>query len=449
MPEMERNYYDLTHFVHQCGEIGRLQTLMTVPTLPGDSFSVSLDGIIRLAPLRKEVVQESQVDLFAFWVPYRHIYGSAWNTLVQEGIDASYASLPTTTLAAAERNAAFLLQPFAPASLPAWLLRGYNQIWDRYFRVPSLDPLASDDYYPTGATPDADRSRLYGYRCARLRHPTNIGLRTDTANPLQPWRDLDSADYTYSAPISGPNAVIDLRSLEQVKGRYESELETTWFTERYTDLLNRKWGSSVNIDADERPELVWRETFRLGGHDVDGTADANLGQFTGKTVGGFQMNIPRRYFPEHGTLWVMALIRWPTIYDQEIHPLTRVARWTPEYVLGDPDIFQTRPPQYSEGADWNAGGAGTYSDIQEAFGNHYRVHNNFVHRNFQSLPGYPFLGWGAGPAFGTTNWYYAVGDNDDVFQTSQLGHWALHCRAGVEALRYVPDPRTSIFAGAE
>lgn len=454
MPDIERNPFDLSHFIHTCGKIGRVQTLAYYPTVPGDSLEISLDGMIRMAPLRKEVVQESQVDICAFWVPNRHVYPD-WPTIVQDGLDGDkLAGLPTLALPANARNPCYLLQPYAPASLPALLHQGYNMIWERYYRVPSLNKSADFDDYPSTDTPDDKDWRLYGKRAARLKHPTNLGLRqSGGATSNQSWRDLDTQDWTVEVPVSGPNAMLDLRAFEAMKGRFRSEIERTWFSERYQDILERQWGSRVNIDADERPELVWHETFRLGGHDVDGTADATLGQYTGKTAGGFRVDIPRRHFAEHGMVWVLALVRWPTIHIAERHPLTKVATWTPEKVLGDPDVYATQAPAPVNWTDYLAEGYASgvnAGELREAFGNMYRVQPNFVHRNFADIPGYPFVRFNASDlTYKLAVYYFNPGEYDDVFQTSQLAHWQLHCRADVQALRYVPDPRMSIFAGAE
>ena len=43
-----RNQFDLSHFCFQSGAIGRLQVLSVIPTLPGDSISISISGNTRL-----------------------------------------------------------------------------------------------------------------------------------------------------------------------------------------------------------------------------------------------------------------------------------------------------------------------------------------------------------------------------------------------------------------
>ena len=64
----------LSHFCFQAGKIGRLQTLSVIPTLPGDSISISVNGNTRLAGLRRSLITDAAMDLFAFYVPHRHVY---------------------------------------------------------------------------------------------------------------------------------------------------------------------------------------------------------------------------------------------------------------------------------------------------------------------------------------------------------------------------------------
>lgn len=440
---MERNYYDLTSQTHTCGKIGRLQTLAVYPTLPGDSFELNLDGIIRLAPLRKEVVSESIVDLLAFYVPHRHVYGQSWIDFVMRGNDENI-TFTGIALNAEDRTASFLTLHEAPATIPTWLLEGYNRIWDRYFRVPSFDPDTNFQLYPTGPSQASRDWRLYGRTCARLPHPTNLGIRVNNV-PLRPHRDLTSADATLD--VSGGS--LDIRALEQVRGIYRSEIERTWFAERYTDVLDI-WGASVNVDADQRPELLMRQTIAMSGVDVDGADDATLGTYIGKTVAGINFGFPRKYFDEHGAIWIMALVRFPMIHCNETHPLLKLPNPSPASIMGDPNVLAESPPITFVPADWlsttGIPSGWTDANIVQAAGNQFRVHNNNVHWHFKDLPGYPFVKQALDDP--TLGYYHAVGEYDDVFQTSQLGHWQIHAKLNMAAYRHVPEPMSSIFAGA-
>jgi len=445
----DRNLYDLSHFSHRCGKIGRLQTISILPIVAGDSMEIDLDGIVRLSPFRKEVVSETQVDLFAFYVPYRHVYGSDFIDMVKQGYDET-VTLGGVALSSGERDCAFLTLNEAPASIPKWLLQGYNRIWDRYFRVPSFPQDTDYETYPTGSSANAKDYRLYGRLCARLPHILNGGNYVSNATESA-WRDLTETDATVSGPVfEGATASFDIRDVAKIQGQLKSEIERTWMSERYTDLLEKVWGTGVNIDADQRPELVFRETFMMSGHDVDGHDDAALGTYIGKTVSRCSMNIPRKYFAEHGTLWIMGLLRFPLVNAYEKHPLATTVNPSGVDLLADPLVWAEREPVAQDPSNWVSGSTAYWDKTEtpgllEPYGQHYRAHNNYVHRNFADIPGYPF----SRVLYDDPEqvYYHAAEDYSDVFQTSQLGHWQLHARLNVKALRHVPDVLTSIYAG--
>src|SRR5205823_13989365 len=74
----ERMPHDLSHLGFLAGQIGRLITISTTPVIAGDSFEMDAVGALRLSPLRRGLAIVSTVDIFTFYVPYRHVYGSLW-----------------------------------------------------------------------------------------------------------------------------------------------------------------------------------------------------------------------------------------------------------------------------------------------------------------------------------------------------------------------------------
>ena len=68
----DRNLFDLSHYSLMAGNIGRLQTLSLIPIVAGDSITLNLDTVIRLTQLRRDMVIDAKVDLFAFYIPHRH-----------------------------------------------------------------------------------------------------------------------------------------------------------------------------------------------------------------------------------------------------------------------------------------------------------------------------------------------------------------------------------------
>ena len=133
-----RSKFDLSHFCFQAGKIGRLQTLSVIPTLPGDSISININGNTRLAGLRRSLITDAAMDLFAFYIPHRHVYpgrgqDNLWLKLIREGI-TSDVTLPTTTL---NKTYQCLGQRELSGVVPKWRADPYDRIYNRYFKHPT------------------------------------------------------------------------------------------------------------------------------------------------------------------------------------------------------------------------------------------------------------------------------------------------------------------------
>lgn len=448
MPAPRKNF-DLNHYSFSSGQIGHLQTLSVIPVLAGDSFSLNMNNLMRLSPLRRILSVDAQVDYFAFYVPHRHVYGDAWLTFIKEGLQGS-SLLDLITLGTVGPNGGNVYYMGGNFSIVAgqyakWMFTGYNQIWNRYFRFLKLTPEVPDDYNGTG-TPvghtadnspldgDADM-RLYGFPCARLKTPWTTGI------------DGTIVDADRRFALTDGNTTLDIIDLEQAKKTYKTQVEREWFANRYTDVLKNTFGSGVNIDADQRPELLNRMTVGISGHDVDGTDDATLGSHVGKAIAGHQFNVRRKFIPEGGAVWVMALVRFPTLHHREYHPILQQAQ---DYlrIAGDYDAVRMQPPAPDTLNTWTQPPSISNHDLGTiAYGQWYRHQQNVVHVNYEAIDGYPFLGTGQ---FGGHRSAVYVGetDYDDMFQSESLGQWQSQAAIRVSVKRRFPTARDSLFAGA-
>src|SRR5262245_13387233 len=61
----------------------------------------------------------------------------------------------------------------------------------------------------------------------------------------------------------------------------------------------------------------------ISGHldDVDGTDQTSLGQFSGRVQQTYKHSVPRFFVPEHGTMFTLALVRFPPTATKEIQYL--------------------------------------------------------------------------------------------------------------------------------
>src|SRR3989441_12581618 len=90
--------------------------------------------------------------------------------------------------------------------------------------------------------------------------------------------------------------------------------------DRYHDGTS-SCGDKTSDDADNRPLLDMRSNLWASGYDVDGTDQTSLGEFSGRVQQTYKHSVPRFFVPEHGTMFTLALVRFPPTATKEIHDL--------------------------------------------------------------------------------------------------------------------------------
>lgn len=455
-----RNLYNLSHLAHVVGHIGRLQTISVIPVVPGDSLELNLSGIFRLATTRKEIVSECQVDIMAFYVKHRHVYGnSVWTPFVSEGLQYNEGGLTSGPAVDADSRDPFYLGiRTCGANINLALPYGYNFIYQRYFAVPTTFSngtwnFTDLDFYPNGTTSDLTNHRKYGARAARLPHILNGGTIVNSANAGGYTRGYSDEDWGVEIPQDTPvagTALLDIRDLKSIQSRYRSIQEQNYFATFYDDVIQRKWNTKgVNSDADPRPDYLGRTTQFVSGSDVNGTDDATLGSYVGKTLDRINFHMRRRVFPEHGNVWIMMLPRFPLVHTKEQHPLLAQNLPDGKLLLADPGVWAGEPVVAWDPSAWMSGGSLLIPDInsiQQPYGQEYRYQPNRVHPTFEQIPGYPFTQWDSTEA---RDWYYYTDEEyTDTFQVSQLQHWQAHMSLGLTRYSTIVDPKTSIMAGS-
>src|SRR5689334_23536711 len=107
-------------------------------------------------------------------------------------------------------------------------------------------------------------------------------------------------------PVSSPRARTRRRFFFSSRRRHTRSVSAF--------LLNRS--SDLN-----RPLLVMRSNLWASGYDVDGTDQTSLGQFSGRVQQTYKHSVPRFFVPEHGTMFTLALVRFPPTATKEIQYL--------------------------------------------------------------------------------------------------------------------------------
>lgn len=412
--------FDLDHTSFQAGRIGGLKALSCIPVVAGDTYSFSMRGVFNLSPLRRSITMDAVLDLFCFYVRHRHVYGDTWVDFVKAGPRGS-VQLPSLDLGSQKYS--YLGAPYT-GTVSKYLVDGYNLIWNNYF----VHPTYTNDYVGQSDIPSGLESD-FGRACAHLPNIWNTGVSDD------------SIDQTVSTAGDSLNLV----DLAQAKAAMEAERLREFFAERYRDLMRRQWGEWVTIDADDRPMLCSHQRMFFSGYDIDGTDVTTLGQYSGKSAILVDFRVPRKQFKEHGAVWILALVRYPSIHEREGHYLHM--RGSPNYaeITGDEGVLAEIAP-WSIDVNRYLTDSGHLSNAGLApYGQWYRYQPSQVHELFDSLDGYPFIR-GAMSTESRVR-YIGLEDYDHCFSSLQLGHWHNACRIDVEKFSDMPVIDASIFAG--
>lgn len=428
--------HDLSHFSFSAGTIGGLKTIGWHPVLLGDGFETDLVGAMRLAPLRRGLAVDCKTEVFSFYVPYRMIYGlDVWKQFIRAADGTGDVPVPVLPSFPGqpgdgfEDQAAFLATlPASDGSVPLWLYKAYEMCFNNYFKHPQ----ANDHNFGRLDEIPVD-IRLNGFQCAHL---PCIWSATSTHNSSN-----DAHDDEFP-----PESAISLQGLNAAYGRMHMEQERAYFAQRYRDLM-QGFGGYANPDAEYRPTLLMHSEFWASGYDVNGTDQTSLGSFSGRVQQSFKHTVPRYYVPEHGVIIHLMLNRFPPTSSDERHYL--VTHSSPTYTdfAGDPAIVGNYGSVSVALDDLMRNGDGF---IQLPHSQWYRTHPSYVDFHYHDLEGFPFLKadlTGAGPS-GTEQQNINPLFYDQVFQTTQLGHWNAQMKFNTTVMRRLPTARESLLTSA-
>lgn len=442
---MKRTKYDLTSLVFQVLKTGRLQTLQQIPVNAGDSISLSAGVLSTLTPLRRRNVVQPEMLLGAFFVPHRHVY-SNWVDYLTDGLNES-ETLSSWANPSAQHSINFLGQTIpVNTSVPAHIKYSYSQVYRRYFRYPNNDThfrgslsgspsvisdigVVDDDEVQESNKDTFD----YGYRCVHLPTVWNSSLAS---------YGLEDEDREATTT----NSKLDLAQLEQAKAKFGNlQAREFWAsTDRYKDVLKLVYGTGqVNIDADQRPELLATTRYYIGGQDVAATDTSSIGKQVGIGQDASVFGFPRKFFPEHGTIITLALMRYPQLFYNEVQPLNKIIN--PEYKLfgGDPGIISHEPPVDIDGSDYFSQLASASIIGKIPYGQEWRsLPQAVIHEQYNNVTGFPFYRSDRSPI------YIGSNDYDSIFQTSQLGHCQVSGKFRWDIKRLIPPAKSSVMVGA-
>ena len=144
MKYKNRSVFDLTHEVKFSCEMGKLVPIMLEEVVPGDTFKVKTDMMVRLAAMLAPMMHRVNVFTHFFFVPHR-LLQTNWEPMITGGEDGEDATvMPTVSSGAGGWAVGSLADYFglptgvANLSVLAYPFRAYNLIYNEWYRDQNL-----------------------------------------------------------------------------------------------------------------------------------------------------------------------------------------------------------------------------------------------------------------------------------------------------------------------
>jgi hypothetical protein len=156
-PKPGKNTFDLSHEVKMTGNMGNLYPCFIQDVIPGDSYKVNTQQLIRFSPLLAPMMHSVDFKLDYFFVPYRLVWDE-WKDFITGGEDGNdLPSYPRFKVETSSIANAYLpkgsladymgIPPIGATTTGAWQdisggkqeigilkFRAYQLIWHEYFR---------------------------------------------------------------------------------------------------------------------------------------------------------------------------------------------------------------------------------------------------------------------------------------------------------------------------
>lgn len=377
-----KNSFDLSHEKKLSMNMGDLVPIFQQDILPGDTFKVNSETLIRLAPMLAPIMHRVNVYTHYFFVPNRLTWNE-WEDFITGGEDGLQAppfpKLDISSFTPDGTNGPGTLSDYLGIPVPppssqitqkleysALPFRAYQHIYNEYYRDQNLEPKVD---FSTGASPSGEESLIlqtlrkrawekdyftsalpFAQRGGEVDLPVNseftpqyrpianvtgAGLTTDT--PLTAQDDTQTSNNTFKADGLGVGIenlentqTVDSTSVTIAELRKATRLQE-WLEisaragSRYIEQIKAHFGVTSKDARLQRPEYLGGGKQPIVISEVLATAGEQtptdlepLGQMAGHGISVGKTNTFKKSFTEHGIILGIMSVIPRTTYEQGI-----------------------------------------------------------------------------------------------------------------------------------
>lgn len=298
----KRSYMNLSYESKLSCQMGALVPIMCKEVVPGDTFKIRSNAIIRFSPLLGPVMSNVKVYMHYFFVPNRLLWDN-WNDFITGGPDGTLApEAPYFDLTSSDyikymidrKLGDYLGLPLIPSqsslervpkfsSMP---FRAYQLIYNEYYRDQNLTQPVETAFAVDGN----DQNDIDDLTTLRYR-----SWRKDYFTSALPWAQRGNDVAT---PLTGNAPVIKVPISE---GENKAPVMKFWDGEAVPGADDGSVGVGVDANSNLRPRNM--STGQLqGGDDIyfdpNGSLEADMAQVTGVNINELRRSMKIQEFLE-------------------------------------------------------------------------------------------------------------------------------------------------------
>lgn len=399
---------------HQAIKVGRLQMIGRLDVMPGDSLAITAGVRTEYNKLRRNAGVSLVQETFAFYAPWRWTYGNSFVAAATKGWSTAQTWQANQTLNQGDDAPALMLHGNVA---PRHLVWDYAEIVDHYFKEPHQPSVTNNNVFS-----DND-DQTYGYRCWQLR---------DSWETSPNWDDKHDEEKIL-------NENMPALSLPKYVRTGKDNQMRTWDAVRKEDIYRATFKGHLSNEAVFRPIHLHydRQAVQLKGENIEPTESTQIAS----ARSGGRITIPRRFYAEHGTIYILSLTRVKPTYWQA-QPLLDIPSHlaNQKKSLGHPvgnsesplelnldDIFSDAP------ANTSAGWVPWYSWMMRR----PDFWSPVIRDNDE--------GWPARDTPTTKAELHRHPEYEDIWTSKQFGHGVTHASISAQGHRPVTGGRSSIM----
>lgn len=375
---IRRNSFDLSHDVKFSGTMGKLIPTLVQEVLPGDSFKINSENLIRFAPMVSPVMHSIKCFTHYFYIPNRIIWDK-WEEFISPDLSKSVPpAFPYLDFQAGFWDLTskgslsdYLGLPVAQSPsgfdirISPLIFAAYQKVYNEYYRDQNLiseidiDLTAGDNnakWRPLGTL--RTRAWMHDYFTAALPFQQKgpaVGLPVSWSEHFEVYAQSSSATSDITLTGSPVNVAVGQKNNSgQINGKLYADPTTSptsttisdlrlamrlqeWFElaarggSRYVEQLKTFWNVSSSDKRMNRPEFLGGTRVPVVISEVLQTSSSDgttpQGTMAGHAISGSYGNTIRYRAEEHGFIIGIMSVMPNTAYQQGIHRMWNRESW--------------------------------------------------------------------------------------------------------------------------